>query len=73
VGGGVWLQLDASPSGIGQGKASLPPRTQKHFTLRDRLMLYCGEMMMLMLIMCIDISVDAIIYGESNHRKGTTE
>jgi hypothetical protein len=52
------------------GKASLPPRKQKRFTLRDRSMLYCGELMMLMLIMCIDISVDAIIYGESNHRKG---
>jgi hypothetical protein len=52
------------------GKASLPPRKQKHFILRGEMMLYCGELMMLMLIMCIDIYVDAIIYGESNHRKG---
>jgi hypothetical protein len=45
------------------GKASLPPRKQKHFTLRDRLMIYCGELMTHLLIICIDISVDAIIYG----------
>jgi hypothetical protein len=54
----------------GEGKASLPPRTQKHFTMRDRLMIYCGELMMLMLIMCIDIPAGAIIYGGSINRKG---
>ena len=32
-------------------------------SLRDRSMIYCGELMILMLIMCIDIPDDAIIYG----------
>jgi hypothetical protein len=54
----------------GEGKASPPPRKQKRFTLRDRSMIYCGELMTHLLIICIDIYVDAIIYGESNHRKG---
>jgi hypothetical protein len=63
VGGGVWLQLDASPSGIGRRQGIIHPRTRKHFTLRGEPMLYCGELMILMLIMCIDIPDGAIIYG----------
>ena len=52
------------------GKASPPPRKQKHFILRDRLMIYCGELMHGMMNICIDIRYNGIIYGESNHRKG---
>jgi len=57
----------------GEGKASLPPRKQKHFTLRDRSMLYCGELMMLMLIMLLTYLLMQNNYGGSNHRKGTTD
>jgi hypothetical protein len=34
-------------------------------------MIYCGELMTHLLIMCIDISVDAIIYSGSINGKGT--
>jgi hypothetical protein len=47
----------------GRGKASSRRARKAIVSLRGEAMIYCGEMMMHLLIMCIDISADAIIYG----------
>jgi len=46
-----------------RAKASSTRAREGDSTLRDRPMIYCGELMTPMLIMCIDIPDDAIIYG----------
>lgn len=47
----------------GRDKATSTRAREAIVSLRDRSMIYCGELMILMLIMCIDIPDDAIIYG----------
>ena len=45
------------------GKASLPPRKQKHCTLRGELMIYCGEMMTHLMIMLLTYLLMQNNYG----------